>query len=231
MSLWSMFYENPGKDIFKWNHYLPIYEKHFERFVNRPVTILEIGCLHGGSLQLWKRYFGPHATIIGVDIEPRCLSHVEDQINIRIGSQNDREFLKSVVEEFGSIDIVIDDGSHMSEDQIISFNSLFDHVSENGIYAVEDLHTNYWEEMGGGVRKAGSFIETTKHLIDELNAYHTRGSLDITRFTNTAASIHFYDSMVIIEKARISARRDLIVANRDGNRVRRQVQYLPLKPT
>ena len=226
-----MFYENPGKDIFKWSHYLPIYEKHFERFVNRPVTILEIGCLHGGSLQLWKRYFGPHATIIGVDIEPRCLSHVEDQINIRIGSQNDREFLKSVVEEFGSIDIVIDDGSHMSEDQIISFNTLFDHVSENGIYAVEDLHTNYWEEIGGGVRKAGSFIETTKHLIDELNAYHTRGSLDITRFTNTAASIHFYDSMVIIEKARISARRDLIVANRDGNRVRRQVQYIPLKPT
>ena len=229
MSLWSMFYENPGKDIFKWNHYFPIYERHFERFVNRPVTVLEIGCLHGGSLQLWKRYFGPHATIIGVDIEPACLSHVEDQINIRIGSQNDREFLKSVVEEFGIIDIVIDDGSHISEDQIISFNTLFDHVSENGIYALEDLHTNYWEETGGGVRKAGTFIETAKHLIDELNAYHTRGALDVTRFTNTAASMHFYDSMVIIEKARLTARRDLIVANRDGNRVRRQVQYLPLK--
>jgi 23S rRNA U2552 (ribose-2'-O)-methylase RlmE/FtsJ len=224
-----MFYENPGKDIFKWNHYFPIYERHFERFVNRPVTVLEIGCLHGGSLQLWKRYFGPHATIIGVDIEPACLSHVEDQINIRIGSQNDTEFLKSVVEEFGIIDIVIDDGSHISEDQIISFNTLFDHVSENGIYALEDLHTNYWEETGGGVQKAGTFIETAKHLIDELNAYHTRGALDVTRFTNTAASMHFYDSMVIIEKARLTARRDLIVANRDGNRVRRQVQYLPLK--
>ena len=229
MSLWSMFYENPGKDIFKWNHYFPIYERHFERFVNRPVTILEIGCLHGGSLQLWKRYFGPHATIIGVDIESACLSHVEDQINIRIGSQNDREFLKSVVEEFGIIDIVIDDGSHISEDQIISFNTLFDHVSENGIYALEDLHTNYWEETGGGVRKAGTFIETAKHLIDELNAYHTRGALDVTRFTNTAASMHFYDSMVIIEKARLTARRDLIVGNRDGNRVRKQVQHLPLK--
>jgi 23S rRNA U2552 (ribose-2'-O)-methylase RlmE/FtsJ len=224
-----MFYENPGKDIFKWNHYLPIYEKHFFRFVNRPVTILEIGCLHGGSLQLWKRYFGPHATIIGVDIEPGCLSHVEDQISIRIGSQNDRAFLSSVVEEFGSIDIVIDDGSHFSDDQIISFNTLFDHLSDNGIYAVEDLHTNYWTEAGGGVKKPGTFIETAKQLIDELNAYHTRGALDVTRFTNTAASMHFYDSMVIIEKARLTARRDLIVANRDGNRVRRQVQYLPLK--
>jgi hypothetical protein len=91
------------------------------------------------------------------------------------------------------------------------------------------LHTNYWEETGGGVRKAGTFIETAKYLIDELNAYHTRGALDVTRFTNTAASMHFYDSMVIIEKARLTARRDLIVANRDGNRVRRQVQYLPLK--
>ena len=102
-------------------------------------------------------------------------------------------------------------------------------MSENGIYALEDLHTNYWEETGGGVRKAGTFIETAKHLIDELNAYHTRGALDVTRFTNTAASMHFYDSMVIIEKARLTARRDLIVGNRDGNRVRRQVQYLPLK--
>ena len=47
-----MFYENPGKNIFKWNHYLPIYEKYFESFLNRLSTVLEISCLHGGSLQL-----------------------------------------------------------------------------------------------------------------------------------------------------------------------------------
>lgn len=117
---------------------------------------------------------------------------VEDKINIRIGSQNDREFLKSVAEKFGSIDIVIDGGSHMSEDQIISFNTLFDHLSGNSIYAVEDLHTNCWEETGGGVRKGGAFIETSKHLIDKINAYHTRGALDVTRFTNTAAFMHSY---------------------------------------
>jgi len=227
MSLWSLFYENPGKDVFKWSHYLPIYEKHFQRYVNKPLTVLEIGCLHGGSLQLWKRYFGPHATILGIDIEPTCIAHVEDQINIRIGSQNDKEFLKSIINEFGPFDIVVDDGSHISADQIISFNALFDHVKEDGIYVVEDLHTNYWAECDGGVGKPGTFIETTKHLIDELNAYHTRGALGVTRFTNTAASIHCYDSMVFIEKAKLSPRRDLIVGNRDGQRVRRQVQYLP----
>ena len=45
MSLWSLFSENPDKDVFKWSHYLPIYENHFQRFVNKPLTVLEIGCL------------------------------------------------------------------------------------------------------------------------------------------------------------------------------------------
>ena len=230
MSLWSMFHENPGKDVFKWVHYLPIYEKHFQRYVDKPVTVLEIGCLHGGSLQLWKRYFGPHARIVGIDINPACAAHVEDQIDVRIGSQDDPVFLQKVVDEFGPFDIVIDDGSHVCEHLVASFNALYSHVKDDGIYVAEDLHSNYWGEYGGGLRKPGTFIEVAKQLIDELNAYHCRGALDVTRFTNTTASISFYDSMVFFEKARLSARRDLIVGTREGQRVRQQKQFMPLKP-
>jgi len=231
MSLWSLFHENPGKDVFKWVHYLPNYEKHFERFVNRPLTLLEIGCLHGGSLQLWKRYFGPHARIVGIDINPACAAHVEDQIDVRIGSQDDPAFLQKVVDEFGPFDIVIDDGSHMCAHILASFRVLYPHVKENGLYVAEDLHTNYWPEYGGGLRAPGSFIEHAKGLVDELNAYHAREQLDVTRFTNSTASIHFYDSMVFFEKARLSARRDLIVGTRDGQRVRQTKQLMPLKKT
>jgi 23S rRNA U2552 (ribose-2'-O)-methylase RlmE/FtsJ len=231
MSLWSQFYENPGKDVFKWVHYLPIYEKHFQRYVNQTVTVLEIGCLHGGSLQMWKRYLGPHARIVGIDINPACAAHEEDQIHVRIGSQDDKAFLRKVAEEFGPFDIVIDDGSHICEHLITSFEVLYGFVKDNGIYVAEDLHTNYWNGYGGGVRRTGTFIEHAKLLIDELNAYHTQGALDVTRFTNTTASIHFYDSMIFFEKAVLSARRDLIVGTRDGQRVRQTKQLMPLKKT
>jgi cephalosporin hydroxylase len=226
MSLWNLFYDNTGKDIFKWLHYLPIYESHFERYVNKPLTILEIGCLHGGSLQLWKRYFGPHATIVGIDIDPNCMAHVEDQISIRIGSQEDPQFLESVVAEFGQFDIVIDDGSHVPEHQIVSFKTLYPFVKENGIYVVEDLHTNYWVEPG-----RFTFMELAKNLVDELNAYHARGAFEVTPFTNSTGSMHFYDSMIFFEKAALTARRDLIIANRDGVRIRQQKQYAPYQKT
>lgn len=229
MSLWSLFYDNSGKDVFKWLHYLPIYEKHFERYVNKSLTILEIGCLHGGSLQLWKRYFGPHVQIVGVDIDEACKNHTEDQIEVRIGSQDDPEFLASVAKEFGPFDIVIDDGSHICEHQIVSFNALYQHVKEDGIYVVEDLHTNYWDEYGGGVERAGSFIELSKKLIDELNAYHSRGALSPNAFTNSIGGIHFYDSMIFFEKTKMSPRRDLIIARRDGKIIREQKQFSPIE--
>ena len=225
MSLWTLFYENSGKDVFKWVHYLPIYEKHFQRYIGRSMKLMEIGVHHGGSLQMWKRYLGPHVQIVGIDINPSAIQHAEDQINVRVGNQADPIFLKSVIEEFGPFDIIIDDGSHISDDQIITFNTLYDHVKEDGIYVVEDLHTNYWEEYGGGLYKPGTFIETTKLLIDELNAYHSRESLEVTRFTNSTSSIHFYDSMIFFEKEKLSPRRDLIIGNRDGQRIRQQKQF------
>jgi 23S rRNA U2552 (ribose-2'-O)-methylase RlmE/FtsJ len=113
MNLWSEFLTNEQRLIHKWKHYFPIYESHFGRFINRDVVLLEIGCGEGGSLQLWKRFLGPHARIVGVDIKPECESFEEDQISIRIGDQSDKSFLDKITKEFGVPDIVLDDGSHM----------------------------------------------------------------------------------------------------------------------
>ncbi len=101
MTLWSEFLTNQGRFINKWTHYFPIYEAHFARYVSRPVTFIEIGCGEGGSLQLWKRYLGPFAQIVGLDINPRSTDYEEDQIAVRIGDQKDPEFLAKVLEEFG----------------------------------------------------------------------------------------------------------------------------------
>ena len=122
------------RQIHKPPNYFPIYERHLERFRNRPVTMLEIGVSHGGSLQMWKSYLGPEAQIWGVDIDERCKALEEDQIAIRIGDQSDRSFLRELVSEMPEIDIVLDDGGHKMEQQIRSFEEIYPHLAETGVY-------------------------------------------------------------------------------------------------
>jgi hypothetical protein len=151
---------------------------------------------------MWKRYFGPHAQIIGIDIVPDCVNYQEEQIAIRIGDQSDLVFLSSLIDEFGAPDIVLDDGSHVMTQVTASFAYLYPRMALDGTYVVEDLHTAYWDEFEGGLCRAGSFIELCKGLLDELNADWSRGKLAPTDFTRTTQSMHFYDSMAVFERGR-----------------------------
>ena len=160
MNLWAEYLTNNGRPIYKYAHYFPIYERHFGPFVNRTTTFIEIGVMKGGSLQLWKRYLGPFAQIIGIDIDPACKMMEEDQIAVRIGDQGDPAFLQQIIDEFGSPDIVLDDGSHMMSHISGSFKFLYPRMSKNGAYMVEDLHTAYWDEYEGGHARAGSLYRT-----------------------------------------------------------------------
>ena len=202
MSLWADFLTNDQRLIHKWKHYFPAYEAHFSRYINRDVVFIEIGCGEGGSLQMWKRFLGPHATIIGIDLRPECKAFEEDQISIRIGDQSDVGFLESVLAEFGPPDIVLDDGSHVMTHLRASFAFLYPRMARTGVYFVEDLHTAYWPEYEGGLNAQGSFIELCKTLIDELNADHSREALLPTTFTHSTMSMHFYDSLAVFERGR-----------------------------
>ena len=106
------FNENKGRLIHKWHHYFEIYDNHFKRFRDKEVVILEIGVSQGGSLQMWKNYFGPKAKIYGVDLNPKCKELEEENIKIFIGSQSDAKFLRSIKDQIPAIDILIDDGGH-----------------------------------------------------------------------------------------------------------------------
>lgn len=202
MSMWADFLTNQQRPINKWPHYFPAYERHLSRFRNLSVSMLEIGCGSGGSLQMWKRYLGPMAQIVGVDISPKCERYEEHQIAVRIGDQSDPEFLATVDTEFGPFDIVLDDGSHQMEHIAASFHTLYPKLRQNGVYMVEDLHACYRAKYGGGYKVPGSFIELCKDLIDELNADHTKGAVPLTEFNRTTTSMHFYDSMAVFERGR-----------------------------
>jgi hypothetical protein len=200
------FNQHSDRLIDKWNHYFPIYDRHFSRFRGQAVNIVEFGVSQGGSLQMWRDYFGPQATIWGVDINPNCKRFEESNTKVIIGDQEDRSFLREFAKTLPPIDILIDDGGHTMRQQINTFEELFGKVQSNGVYLIEDLHTSYWKKWGGGYKKSGTFIEYSKNFIDQLNAWHSRqpNKFKVTEFTRTVASAHYYDSVLVLEKKPMS---------------------------
>jgi len=196
------FNENTGSLIHKWKHYFEIYDRHFSRFRGTDVHIVEFGVSQGGSLQMWKQYFGPKAKIFGIDINEHCKKLEEEQIEMFIGDQEDRTFLKSLAAKIPRIDILIDDGGHTMAQQINTYEELFSYIDKNGVYLCEDLHTSYWPEWGGGYKKPGTFIEYSKDFIDYINAWHSvqESKLSVTELTKSIHSLHYYDSILVIEK-------------------------------
>jgi cephalosporin hydroxylase len=195
------FNKNTGRVITKWSHYFDVYDRHFSKFRGKDIVLLEIGTLHGGSLQMWKHYFGDKAKIYGIDINPNCKEVEEENVTILTGSQSDRKFLQRVKNEIPPIDILIDDGGHTMLQQIVTFEELFDHIKPEGIYLCEDMHTAYWTKFGGGLKRKGSAIEYSKNFIDQLNAYHSeQSSFKENSFTRSVNSLHYYDSILVIEK-------------------------------
>lgn len=160
--LLDYFMNNQDKGIDKWLHYFEVYDRHFSKFRGKSPTILEIGVAQGGSLQMWKSYFGPGTVVIGLDIDENCKSLEEEDIHVHIGDQADKKFLEEVINKYPKIDIVLDDGGHFMNQQITSFQELYPHLSENGVYLCEDTHTSYLPEYDGGLLKKGTFMEMAK---------------------------------------------------------------------
>ena len=196
------FNENKGRRIHKWKHYFDIYDRHFSKFRNTDVHVVEFGVSDGGSLQMWKNYFGPKAKIYGIDINPHCKQLEEDQINIIIGDQEDRNFLKQLGKSIPKIDILIDDGGHSMKQQINTYEELFPLIDKNGIYLCEDIHTSYRKGAGGGYKRRGTFIEYSKNFIDFIHAWHSKQPrrLAVSDFTRSVYSLNYYDSILVIEK-------------------------------
>lgn len=195
-----------GHVINKWEHFYEVYDRHFARYRDQDITILEVGISGGGSLQLWRTYFGPKARIFGIDIDPNCKRFEAPGTRVFIGDQGDAAFLEQVVSETGPLDILIDDGSHAHHHQLATFRALFPHIKDDGIYCCEDLFSSYLPEpYGGGLRKPGTYVEFLKDMIDELNAWFWREGVENTSdaFANVVHGMHFYPTLLVVEKRRM----------------------------
>ncbi len=90
---------------------------------------------------MWDEYFSGKCKITGIDICEERFKKVDiekDNIRILLGDQSDSVFLSSLSGE--RFDVIVDDGSHIPNHQIITFNCLFQCLSSSGVYFIEDLH-------------------------------------------------------------------------------------------
>ena len=153
-----------GSDKYGGHLYTPVYHELFAPRREAPLRMLEIGVggydveqAGGLSLKMWADYF-PNATIVGLDIHKKSLDF-PSRIQVVQGSQTDTELLSRLNAEYGPFDIVVDDGSHMVEHQLISFRALYPLIATDGIYAIEDTQTSFKAEYGGQPDGSASVFE------------------------------------------------------------------------
>lgn len=204
-----------GRRVHKWAHYLDVYERHLAQYRGRAITMLEIGVQSGGSLRMWRDYFGPAARVVGVDIDPRCARLEDPDTTVVIGDQEDPRFMASLAERFGPFDVVIDDGGHTMTQQARTLEVLWPAIRTGGVLIVEDLHTSYWPDFGGGVGQPDTFIERLKRMVDSMHARHSRepDALSEDIFTSTVRGMHVYDSIVVLERDEVAPPEEVVVGH------------------
>lgn len=197
MKLSNIFYQHTGRNSGKWKHYFDYYDRHLGRFIGKQFTLLEIGTCYGGSLQIWKKYFGSNVKIIGIDIDPRT-KFEESQIYTEVGSQSDPEFLATILNRYGTPDVIIDDGSHIQSDVMSSFISLYPRLNDGGVYVIEDTHTALWSGYNGGIKNPNNFVEIASRFAMDVNREFAEEHY-VTSIPDLK-EICFYNSMIFIEK-------------------------------
>jgi len=176
----QQFVKEGGKATDKyWAHgYTKLYDKEIGhlRLRKKPIKLIEIGVKKGASLKLWRETF-PTGEIFGIDKDDIKI----DGFRIFQGSQQDKEFLKTVGEEVGQFDVIIDDGSHVPAHERISFDTLWPYLAPKGFYVIEDLHHNYKSEKG-------EMMEHFKTFVDKIYK------------DSTVASVNFYYNICFVRK-------------------------------
>jgi hypothetical protein len=182
-----------GHGIFKWLHYFDIYHDHLRKFRGKEIHIVEVGVYSGGSLEMWREYFGPRCTVYGVDVEEACKAYEKEGVRIFIGDQADRGFWRQFKSRVPNVDVLIDDGGHRTQQQVATLEEMLPHLRRGGMYICEDVH---------GVDN--QFFSYAAGLSRNLNAWNVQpGELLAAKPTDLQSdvyAVHLYPYVIVIEK-------------------------------
>lgn len=220
----SIYMSYPYKEAFHhWLEFSDAYERHFarKRIHQNDIKLLEIGVQSGGSINVWKDYFGETLFYVGIDINKNCkyLEKLERKIHVEIGTQSDVNFLSAICSQYGPFDIIIDDGSHVTRDILISLKALFTTcLKDKGIYAIEDLHApaqifkgkpnmtvdgkDIYAHFADFARDMSAYFKQNRKRLSDFNL------TNISPFSGHITRMEFYDSMLFFHYSK-SLRRPL----------------------
>ena len=190
------------------------YHRFYANYIDRDISkMLEIGIEGGHSVNLWLEYC-PKALIYGLDIKAEFIS---DRVKIYCGDQSRVSDLEKLVLKTGNdLDLIVDDGSHIPEHQILSFSYLFPYLKEGGTYIIEDIEISYWKQIGlygyetkYGLNNKNNIINMFSNILHLLNRefvneeelLEIKSRIDIDHsLIDSISTIIFGQNCIIIKK-------------------------------
>ena len=195
----------------KHKNYFEIYDQLFSPYINKKIIFVEIGIFQGGSLQMWKKFFGKKARIIGIDINPEAKRFEKDGFEIFIGNQSNPNFWKNFFKKVGKVDIILDDGGHTNKQQIITTINCIKYIKDYGKLVIEDVHASYQNEFGNPQKY--SFINYSKKIIDDMNfRFPNLGNFNHS-LNKYIHSIFFFESIVCFNVNKKLCKKNSLIIN------------------
>ena len=155
------------------------YERFYDIFLlplkNKKINMLEIGVDDLRSIKMWLDFF-PNANIYGMDINEKNYNY--DRGSIFKADQSIKNDLVNIVTKIGKCMFIIDDGSHVPDHQLSTFNYLFNECLDyGGTYIIEDIETSYWRNANlynypidaGFMNKNFNIVQIFKDIADIVN--------------------------------------------------------------
>ena len=189
------------------HNFVAVYEELFDGFRHEPINFLEIGIYLCRSHNMWLEWF-PNATIYGIDIVDRRREYEKPRLILDVVDQSSTEQLLKYANEKGPWRVVIDDGSHMSSHQKLTFEALWDYVEPGGYYVVEDVHSSYWPHL---IDCDETLMEYMLKVTNEIctapyyKGYYAsiecrRRSEQLTKYQNEIESMAYRSGILVIKK-------------------------------
>jgi hypothetical protein len=204
-------FKNSPRYSIKWSNYYEIYENIFQKFVNKKIKNVEIGIGDGGSLFMWRKFFGKKAKIIGIELNPEAKKLEKYGFKIFNGDQSNPNFWKNFYKKIGKIDILIDDGGHTNLQQITTLMESLKNIKDGGMIVVEDTHTSFMKNSGFRNPSKYSFINFSRALIENIHRRNPMLKKEMNFFSEKIYSLSFYDSIIVVNitKKKLSPSKNL----------------------